>query len=145
MRRALLVASVALLGACSTVQMDRGEIADVAADALASADLAATEIEPAAEPVDTLWPVSATVQDLPVELSISRTSGRVTAVDLAEGIEVSDAQLERLASFEDNPAQDSANVRRGVIFSLLVVAAILGFFAWARRARLRDETFQGRK
>lgn len=136
--RLLRIAVVALsLAACGTVPMSEEQAVDTTAAALSDADIDAEGVVVDSVGADS-FTLSAPTSEGEISLVLDAGSGRFTSIDLAEGVPVTDAQIEVLARHHENPADDRARTRRSVIGAVLVVLAIAGGLTLARRARLRE-------
>ena len=136
--RRLAVAFAALtLSACGTVSMSEGDAIETTSAALDSADVVVDDVI-VEESGPESFTLSASTEEGPITLVLDAGAGRLTSIDLAEGVSVSEAQVEELARHHDNPADDRARTRRAVVGAVLVVVLLAGGLLWARRARLRE-------
>lgn len=74
-----------------------------------------------------------------IVLFVDADSGRFASIDLAEGVDVSQEQLDSLARHQHNPAEERQRTPRSVVAAVVVCLVVFGGLGLARRARLRDE------
>lgn len=136
--RAILVLVVVLSStACATVSMSADEAVDATSAALVAADVSVDEVSVEDSGPDS-FTLAASTDDGPITLVLDAGSGRFASIDIAEGVTVSEEQVETLARHHDNPADDRARTRRAVVGAVLVVLLIVSGLLWARRTRLLE-------
>ncbi len=131
--------AITLLAACGTASLARADVAPVVNAAFGAAGLHVTDIVVARAPVSDAWPVTAVVSHDRIRLNVDVHDGRVSSVDIAQSKAVSDAQLQTVARYASNPAEDRAATRRRTAALVIVVGGAAMGLLLARRARLREE------
>ena len=141
-RVVLVVASASFVAACAAPAMSPD---DALATTRAALDDAGIDVEELGHETSTagLHEVVAESPTGEIALFVDADTGRFTSIDLAEGVDVSEEQLDSLARHEDNPAEERQRTTRSVVAALVVCAAVFGGLGLARRARLRDEATAG--
>lgn len=134
-----MVALITLSSGCTTVTLERGDVAGVARGAFGSAGIEVDDITVADAMGDGSWPVTAVVDDTSFALVVDGRSGRVTSIDLGDSELVSTEQLRRIGSYASNPSDERAQRRRTVVVLAIVFGGISGGLLVARRLRLREE------
>lgn len=141
--RALGLAVAAfLLGGCATVEMSSADAVDSTLQAVddAGIDADAVSHEGTLEGTHT---VVASTSEGDITFVVDAGSGRFSAIDLEEDVDLSGRQLDVLADHEGNPADDRARTRRSIVGAIVVLVVVFGGLALARRARLREKGAAG--
>lgn len=139
LRLGLAAACLVFLGACATVSLGHDEVARVVNGAFARAGVDHGPVTVADAADGPLWDAATTVNGARLGLQVDRVKGRVARVDLGTKGTLTDTQLDRIAHYASNPADERAQRRRTVLLLLVVFAGIgVGLLA-ARRARLGEE------
>lgn len=148
-RRTLVVLTgVLLLGACGRATMSPDEATQVAVDAFANAGLAG-EVGEVVEGATVDRAIDGEfIQVHQVELvvdgrsylaGVDRRQGAVVRLNEPNDSALTDAQVEAIAEYRSNPAEDDARRTRAVVCVGVVLLALAGATLFFRRERRRAE------
>lgn len=140
MRRLVFAVVVSLLVAgCSTTPVPRADVPDLVREAFRSAGLEASDISVARSGEGGSWSATATAGGVELSLTIDAEAGRIARIELADSTAISRAQLQEIARYESNRADERARARRRVVALVVLVALVTGGLLVARHFRLREE------
>lgn len=140
MRRLRLALVVLVVAAgCSTALLPRAEVPEVIRGAFGAAGLEVHDIAVAPAREGDEWTAKATVSGDAIAMRVDAEAGRITSIDLGESEAITNAQLQDIAGYASNPANDRARTRNRVMMVLVVVALVTVGLLVARHFRLREE------
>jgi hypothetical protein len=108
-------------------------------EAFHSAGLEAADISVARSLEGDSWSATATANGAELALTIDAEAGRIARIQLGDSTALSRDQLQAIARYESNRADERARARRRVVALVIVVALVAGGLLLARHFRLREE------
>lgn len=147
-RTAALVGLLVLVAACGKATMSSEQATQVAVDAFATAGLEpevgeVTEAATVDRAIDgefiEVHQVEMIIADKSYLAGVNRKEGAVVRLIEPADTELTDEQVEAIAAFRDNPAEDDARRGRTITWIVILLLMLVGVYAFFRNERRKAE------